>query len=174
MASSYLSARRRSTDAGRHCHEHRWRCKLADVERTGRCRRCRGVPVAGEHGSTFALMTNSRTPMALGNAGRLAAPQPLRLASQRLPQDNGFIAWVVAGLASVVLLFAVGSIRPSLAADAGPALGTRPVGHSVAITILSFPPCKQGRHSLMATLFFSGETRRPCYTSGQFLHLIKP
>lgn len=68
------------------------------------------LPVSGETGSAFAVMANSRTPVAMGNAGAVAlanAESATVAASGESAVGTGLAAWIVAGLASLALLFAI-------------------------------------------------------------------
>jgi photosystem II stability/assembly factor-like uncharacterized protein len=86
------------------------------------------LPVSGLTGGVYALTTDSRTPMALGNAPVITE---VATASQPVAQPSisftSILAWVVAGLAALALLFAVAmdlrSRRPELASR----LSTSPV-----------------------------------------------
>ena len=84
------------------------------------------LPVSGEAGSVYALTTQSRTPLALGNAPIIKAEivasdvalsgsiASTSVASESSVQANGwsnigsFIAWIIAGLAALALLLAAG------------------------------------------------------------------
>jgi len=78
------------------------------------------LPVTGLTGGVYALTTDSRTPLALGNAPVITeaavASQPV---AQPTISFTSILAWVVAGLAALALLFAVAmdlrSRRPELA-----------------------------------------------------------
>jgi photosystem II stability/assembly factor-like uncharacterized protein len=77
------------------------------------------LPVSGLTGGVYALTANSRTPMALGNAPIITevavAAQPV---AQPATSNTSILAWVIAGLAALALLFAVAmdlrSRRPQL------------------------------------------------------------
>jgi hypothetical protein len=65
------------------------------------------LPVAGLTGGVYALTPDSRTPLALGNAPivtEVAAAQP---ATQPATPSTNVLAWVIAGLAALALVFAV-------------------------------------------------------------------
>jgi photosystem II stability/assembly factor-like uncharacterized protein len=66
------------------------------------------LPVSGLTGGVYALTTESRTPMALGNAPIITevavAAQPV---AQPATSFTSILAWVIAGLAAMALLFAV-------------------------------------------------------------------
>ncbi|MFN8487204.1 MAG: hypothetical protein U0350_06390 [Caldilineaceae bacterium] len=68
------------------------------------------LPVTGETGAVYALTNQSRTPLALGKATEFvakAAPQSVNATSSVF--DSGILAWIVAGLAALALLFAIGN-----------------------------------------------------------------
>ena len=66
------------------------------------------LPVSGQTGSVYALTSASRTPLALGNAPTVAAATVADQAEANADAVNsGWLAWVVAGLAAMALLFAV-------------------------------------------------------------------
>lgn len=70
------------------------------------------LPVSGYAGAVYALTTTSRSPMALGDAlAAEAAPviaEAAPVAASTAPgKSAGPLAWVVAGLAGIALLFAV-------------------------------------------------------------------
>jgi len=71
------------------------------------------LPVSGYAGAVYALTTTSRSPMALGDAPAVAETAPAVLtaapvAASAAPADiTGPLAWIVAGLAGIALLFAV-------------------------------------------------------------------
>lgn len=93
-------------------------------------------PVVGETGSAYAVMANSRTPVALGDAATLAAASAVAAVETQEASglmDSGLAAWLVAGLATLALLFAAGSdiarrIRTHGKIDQ-PQLSPRMVGH---------------------------------------------
>ena len=96
------------------------------------------LPVVGETGSAFAIMANSRTPVALGGAAATVAANADAIAeaqAQAAPawMDSGLAAWLVAGLAALALLFAAGSDiagrMGGLRKGAHPGLAARLVGH---------------------------------------------
>jgi hypothetical protein len=66
------------------------------------------LPVSGLTGGVYALTTNSRTPQALGNAPIITEAA---VATQPVAQPEvGFtsvLAWIIAGLAAMALLFAI-------------------------------------------------------------------
>jgi hypothetical protein len=78
------------------------------------------LPISGLTGGVYALTADSRTPMALGNAPVITevatASQPVAQPSISL---TSVLAWVIAGLAALALIFAVAmdlrSRRPELA-----------------------------------------------------------
>ncbi len=75
------------------------------------------MPVAGQPGAVYALMTNDRTPLAIGDApvmtaevAEIAQAETLATASvtaTAASSSSNTLAWVVAALAAVALLFAV-------------------------------------------------------------------
>ena len=70
------------------------------------------LPISGETGAVYALTNQSRTPLALGKAPELiakAATQSATVPSSTTVFDSGLLAWVVAGLAALALLFAIGN-----------------------------------------------------------------
>ncbi|MCC6458391.1 MAG: hypothetical protein IT328_25795 [Caldilineaceae bacterium] len=77
------------------------------------------LPVSGLIGGVYALTTDSRTPMALGNAPVITevavAAQPV---AQPETSVTSVLAWIIAGLAALALIFAVAmdlrSRRPEL------------------------------------------------------------
>lgn len=66
------------------------------------------LPVAGVTGGVYALTNSSRTPLALGNAPIMTeaavASQPV---AQPTTSITSILAWVIAGLAAMALVFAV-------------------------------------------------------------------
>ena len=93
-------------------------------------------PVVGETGSAYAVMANSRTPVALGDAATVAATEAAAAVETQDASglmDSGLAAWLVAGLATLALLFAAGSdiarrLRTHGKIDQ-PQLSPRMVGH---------------------------------------------
>jgi hypothetical protein len=71
------------------------------------------MPVSGQQGAVMALTTQSRTPIAYGNATIAQSPAVEEVATTTTPaaqtQLPSAISWAVAGLAAVALLFAVAS-----------------------------------------------------------------
>ena len=70
------------------------------------------LPVTGETGAVYALTNQSRTPLALGKATALvakAANANVTAISNAYVFDTSILAWVVAALAALALLFAVGN-----------------------------------------------------------------
>lgn len=69
------------------------------------------LPVSGETGSAMAVMSNSRTPVTLGNAEAiaLANAETVDVVNERTQPGVGssLAAWIVAGLAAMALTFAV-------------------------------------------------------------------
>jgi photosystem II stability/assembly factor-like uncharacterized protein len=84
------------------------------------------LPVSGLTGGVYALTTDSRTPQALGNAPIISE---VAVAAQPVAQPGisftSILAWVIAGLAALALLFAVAmdlrSRRPQLERTMAPA-----------------------------------------------------
>jgi photosystem II stability/assembly factor-like uncharacterized protein len=83
------------------------------------------MPVPGLVGGVYALTVDSRTPLALGNAPVISevavASQPV---AQPATSITSILAWVIAGLAALALVFAVAmdlrSRRPELASRLSP------------------------------------------------------
>jgi hypothetical protein len=83
------------------------------------------LPVTGLTGGVYALTVDSRTPLALGNAPIISevavASQPV---AQPATSSTNILAWVIAGLAALALLFAVAmdlrSRRPEAASSLSP------------------------------------------------------
>lgn len=70
------------------------------------------LPVSGETGAVYALTNQSRTPLALGRATLLAAngtSNPAAVVSNTDVFNTGILAWLVAALAALALLFAIGN-----------------------------------------------------------------
>ena len=67
------------------------------------------LPVSGATGAVFALSNTSRTPLALGNAPILVATAAEAPAVAAAPGIGltAVLAWAIAGLAAVALVFAV-------------------------------------------------------------------
>jgi photosystem II stability/assembly factor-like uncharacterized protein len=66
------------------------------------------LPVSGLTGGVYALTTESRTPMALGNAPIITeVAVAAQLVAQPATSFTSILAWVIAGLAAMALLFAV-------------------------------------------------------------------
>jgi len=84
------------------------------------------LPVSGLTGGVYALTTESRTPLALGNAPIISE---VAVAAQPVVEPGisftSILAWVIAGLAALALLFAVAmdlrSRRPQLEGRMAPA-----------------------------------------------------
>ncbi|HXF63245.1 MAG TPA: hypothetical protein VNK95_16580, partial [Caldilineaceae bacterium] len=66
------------------------------------------MPVAGMDGAVYALTTQSRTPLALGEAP-VAAEVVVAPAAEDGLSATGLLAWIVAALAALALVFAVAS-----------------------------------------------------------------
>jgi len=71
------------------------------------------LPVSGETGAVYALTNQSRTPLALGRATLLATANTVRNAPAAAGSigafNTGILAWIVAALAALALLFAIGN-----------------------------------------------------------------
>jgi photosystem II stability/assembly factor-like uncharacterized protein len=84
------------------------------------------LPVSGLTGGVYALTTDSRTPQALGNAPIITevavSAEPV---TQPATSITSILAWVIAGLAALALIFAVAmdlrSRRPQLEGTMAPA-----------------------------------------------------
>jgi DNA-binding beta-propeller fold protein YncE len=86
------------------------------------------LPVSGLTGGVYALTTDSRTPQALGNAPIITeaavAAQPV---AEPTVGFTSILAWVVAGLAALALIFAVAMDLRNRRPEAEPTLSTSPV-----------------------------------------------
>jgi photosystem II stability/assembly factor-like uncharacterized protein len=86
------------------------------------------LPVSGLTGGVYALTNESRTPQALGNAPIISeaavASQPV---AQPTTASNSILAWVIAGLAALALVFAVANDLRSRRPEAGTQLSPSPV-----------------------------------------------
>jgi photosystem II stability/assembly factor-like uncharacterized protein len=86
------------------------------------------LPVSGLTGGVYALTTDSRTPMALGNAPVITevavASQPV---AQPVTSITSILAWVIAGLAALALVFAVAMDLRSRRLEAETTLSPSPV-----------------------------------------------
>jgi photosystem II stability/assembly factor-like uncharacterized protein len=87
------------------------------------------MPVSGLVGGVYALTTDSRTPLALGNAPIISevavASQPV--AEAVTSGGTNILAWVIAGFAALALIFAVAmDLRPRRT-EAEPTLASNPV-----------------------------------------------
>ena len=91
------------------------------------------LPVSGMSNAVYALTTASRTPLALGNAPIVAeAVAESTTVSQPSFFENvrGLIAWVIAGLAAVALVFAIAAdLRSSKPAQSGGTLAPRTISN---------------------------------------------
>jgi len=73
------------------------------------------LPVSGYEGAVYALTTTSRSPLALGNAPAQTAvaaqvePAPAAAVAATAADEGvtGPLAWIIAGIAAIALLFAV-------------------------------------------------------------------
>jgi photosystem II stability/assembly factor-like uncharacterized protein len=86
------------------------------------------LPVSGLTGGVYALTTDSRTPLALGNAPIISevavATQPV---AQPVTSGTSVFAWLIAGLAALALLFAVFMDLRSRRLETEPTLLPNPV-----------------------------------------------
>jgi photosystem II stability/assembly factor-like uncharacterized protein len=86
------------------------------------------LPVTGLTGGVYALTTDSRTPLALGNAPIISE---VAVASQPVAQPavsfTSILAWVIAGLAALALVFAIVMDLRNRRTEAEPTLSTSPV-----------------------------------------------
>jgi len=86
------------------------------------------LPVNGLVGGVYALTNESRTPLALGNAPIISeaavASQPV---AQPTTATSSILAWVIAGLAALALLFAVANDLRSRRPEVGTQLSPSPV-----------------------------------------------
>jgi len=67
------------------------------------------LPISGETGAVYALTNQSRTPLALGRATLLAMSNAPAATSTTGAFNTGILAWIVAALAALALLFAIGN-----------------------------------------------------------------
>jgi hypothetical protein len=86
------------------------------------------MPVPGVTGGVYALTTNSRTPLALGNAPIISevavASQPV---AEPAISGTSILAWIIAGLAALALVFAVAMDLRSRRPETEPTLAPNPV-----------------------------------------------
>jgi len=86
------------------------------------------LPVNGLVGGVYALTNESRTPLALGNAPIISeaavASQPV---AQPTTATSSILAWVIAGMAALALLFAVANDLRSRRPEVGTQLSPSPV-----------------------------------------------
>jgi len=86
------------------------------------------LPVNGLLGGVYALTNESRTPLALGNAPIISeaavASQPV---AQPTTATSSILAWVIAGMAALALLFAVANDLRSRRPEVGTQLSPSPV-----------------------------------------------
>jgi hypothetical protein len=87
------------------------------------------LPVSGLTGGVYALTTDSRTPLALGNAPIISevavASQPV--AQPATTSGTSIFAWLIAGLAALALLFAVAMDLRSRRLETEPTLVANPI-----------------------------------------------
>lgn len=65
------------------------------------------LPLSGLTGGVLALTTDSRTPLALGNAPLVEEPVVVATPQPSTPGVTGLLAWIIAGLAALALITAV-------------------------------------------------------------------
>jgi len=86
------------------------------------------MPIPGLTGGVYALTTDSRTPLALGNAPIVTeaavASQPV---AQPTTSFTSILAWVIAGLAALALIFAVAMDLRNRRPEVEPTLSTSPI-----------------------------------------------
>jgi hypothetical protein len=86
------------------------------------------MPIPGLTGGVYALTTDSRTPLALGNAPIVTeaavASQPV---AQPTTSFTSILAWVIAGLAALALIFAIAMDLRNRRPEVEPTLSTSPV-----------------------------------------------
>jgi len=86
------------------------------------------LPVSGLTGGVYALTNESRTPQALGNAPIISeaavASQPV---AQPASATSSILAWVIAGMAALALIFAVANDLRSRRPEVGTQLSPSPV-----------------------------------------------
>lgn len=87
------------------------------------------MPVPGLTGGVYALTTDSRTPLALGNAPIVseAAVASVPVAEPATTSGTSILAWLIAGLAALALLFAVAMDLRSRRLETEPTLVPNPV-----------------------------------------------
>lgn len=86
------------------------------------------LPVNGLTGGVYALTNNSRTPLALGNAPIITevavASQPV---AQPTSNVTSVLAWVIAGLAALALIFAMAMDLRNRRTEVEPTLAPNPI-----------------------------------------------
>jgi hypothetical protein len=87
------------------------------------------LPVSGLTGGVYALTTDSRTPLALGNAPIISevAVASAPVAQPATTSGTSILAWLIAGLAALALLFAVAMDLRSRRLETEPTLAPNPV-----------------------------------------------
>lgn len=91
------------------------------------------LPVTGQTGAVYALTNQSRTPLALGKATLLSADAttPTTVAASSNLFDTSMLAWIVAGLAALALLFAIANDLRSRRPVEGKAMVAKPVHNTI-------------------------------------------
>lgn len=91
------------------------------------------LPVTGQTGAVYAVTNQSRTPLALGKATLLSADAttPTTVAAPGNLFDTRMLAWIVAGLAALALLFAIANDLRSRRPVEGKAMVVKPVPNPI-------------------------------------------
>jgi len=91
------------------------------------------LPVTGQTGAVYALTNQSRTPLALGKATLLTAnaTTPTTVAASGNLFDTSMLAWIVAGLAALALLFAIANDLRSRRTVVGKAMVAKPLPNTI-------------------------------------------
>jgi hypothetical protein len=91
------------------------------------------LPVTGQTGAVYALTNQSRTPLALGKATLMSAnaTTPTTVAASSNLFDTSMLAWIVAGLAALALLFAIANDLRSRRPVEGKAMVVKPVHNTI-------------------------------------------
>ncbi len=92
------------------------------------------LPVTGQTGAVYALTNQSRTPLALGKATLLTADATTPMTTVAVPGnlfDTSMLAWIVAGLAALALLFAIANDLRSRRTVEGKAMVVKPVHNTM-------------------------------------------
>jgi len=86
------------------------------------------MPVPGVTGGVYALTTNSRTPQALGNAPIITeAAVAAAPAAEPATSGTSVLAWIIAGLAALALIFAVAMDLRNRRPETEPAMAPNPI-----------------------------------------------